>query len=153
MLCRDKYVILYAYIEPSFQRRDRSGGLGCCIRGVKHLIYKRSRGCSGERVMPTRNILAEIVQKVVEAAVPDKIILFGSRAKGEEAKDSDYDIFVLKSGVVHKRKLAQRIYLMLDVNVPVDVIVETPETFDKLKYNPFLIYNEIAKHGQVVYEK
>ena len=103
--------------------------------------------------MPTRNILAEIVQKVVEAAVPDKIILFGSRAKGEEAKDSDYDIFVLKSGVVHKRKLAQRIYLMLDVNVPVDVIVETPETFDKLKYNPFLIYNEIAKHGQVVYEK
>ena len=51
--------------------------------------------------MPTQNILAEIVQKVVEAAVPDKIILFGSRAKGEEAKDSDYDIFVLKSGVVH----------------------------------------------------
>ncbi len=103
--------------------------------------------------MPNQNILAEIVQKVVEAAVPDKIILFGSRAKGEQAKDSDYDIFVLKGGVVHKRKLAQRIYLMLDVSVPVDVIVETPETFDKLKDNPFLIYNEIAKHGQVVYEK
>ena len=127
--------------------------LGCCIRGVKHLILKRLRWCSGERVMPTQNILAEIVQKVVEEAVPDKIILFGSRAKGEQAKDSDYDIFVLKSGVVHKRKLAQRIYLMLDVNVPVDVIVETPETFDELKDNPFLIYNEIAKYGQVVYEK
>ena len=53
----------------------------------------------------------------------------------------------------HKRKLAQRIYLMLDVNVPVDVIVETPETFNELKDNPFLIYNEIAKYGQVVYEK
>lgn len=103
--------------------------------------------------MPTQNILAEIVKKVVEEAVPDKIILFGSRAKGEQAKDSDYDIFVLKSGVVHKRKLAQRIYLMLDVNVPVDVIVETPETFNELKDNPFLIYNEIAKYGQVVYEK
>jgi len=97
--------------------------------------------------MPNQDILAEIVQKVVEAAVPDKIILFGSRAKGEHARDSDYDIFVLKSDVVHKRKLAQRIYLM------VDVIVETPETFDKLKDNPFLIYNEIAKYGQVVYEK
>lgn len=103
--------------------------------------------------MPNQNILAEIVQKVVEEVVPDKIILFGSRAKGEQAKDSDYDIFVLKRGVVHKRKLAQRIYLMLDVNVPVDVIVETPETFDDLKDNPFLIYNEIAKHGRVVYEK
>nr|QNO50257.1 hypothetical protein HOIKONPE_00001 [Methanosarcinales archaeon ANME-2c ERB4] len=42
---------------------------------------------------------------------------------------------------------------MLDVTVPVGVIVETPETFDKLKDNPFQIYNEIAKHGQVVYEK
>ncbi len=65
--------------------------------------------------MPNQNILAEIVKKVVEEAVPDKIILFGSRAKGEWAKDSDYDIFVLKSGVVHKRKLARRItsYSML----------------------------------------
>nr|QNO50258.1 hypothetical protein HOIKONPE_00002 [Methanosarcinales archaeon ANME-2c ERB4] len=86
---------------------------GWCIRGVKHLIYKRLRWCSGERVIPTQNILAEIVQKVVEVAVPDKIILFGSRAKGEQAKDSDYDIFVLKDGVVHKRKLAQRIYSCL----------------------------------------
>ena len=127
--------------------------LGCSHTRCETFNIKKIERVSGERVMPTQNILAEIVQKVVEEAVPDKIILFGSRAKGEQAKDSDYDIFVLKSGVVHKRKLAQRIYLMLDVNVPVDVIVETPETFDELKDNPFLIYNEIAKYGQVVYEK
>lgn len=41
----------------------------------------------------------------------------------------------------------------LDVNVPVDVIVDTPERFNELKDNPFLIYNEIAKYGRVVYEK
>ncbi|MCD4784960.1 MAG: nucleotidyltransferase domain-containing protein [Candidatus Eremiobacteraeota bacterium] len=100
-----------------------------------------------------QNILTEIIQKVVEEAVPEKIILFGSRAKGEQTKDSDYDICVLKKGVFHKRKLAQRIYLALDVSASVDIIVETPEIFNELKNNPFLIYSDIAKFGNVVYEK
>jgi predicted nucleotidyltransferase len=103
--------------------------------------------------MPNRNILTEIVQKIVEEAVPEKIILFGSRAKGEQTNKSDYDICVLKKGVHHKRKLAQRIYLALDVNASVDVIVETPERFNELKNNPFLVYSDIAKYGRVVYEK
>jgi len=51
------------------------------------------------------------------------------------------------------RKLAQRIYLKLDVDVSVDIIVETPKRFNQLKDNPFLIYNEIAKYGRVIYEK
>ena len=103
--------------------------------------------------MSKQNILKNIVQKVIEEAIPEKIILFGSRAKEEQTKESDYDICVLKKGVLHKRKLAQRIYLTLDVNVPVDVIVETPEKFNELKNNPFLIYYDIAKYGRVVYEK
>ena len=103
--------------------------------------------------MPKQTILAEIIQKVVGEAVPDKIILFGSRAKGEQTEESDYDSCVLKKGVLHKRKLAQRIYLALDIKAPVDVIVETPERFNELKSNPFLIYCDIAKYGRVVYEK
>jgi len=39
------------------------------------------------------------------------------------------------------------------VGVAVDVIVETPDTFDELKDNPFLIYHDIALHGKVIYEK
>jgi predicted nucleotidyltransferase len=97
--------------------------------------------------------LKKIVKQVVDEADPDRIILFGSRAKGNAAKDSDYDIFVLKRGVTHRRKLAHDIYLKLDVKAPVDVIVETPERFNELKGNPFLLYNEIEKHGRVVYEK
>ena len=111
------------------------------------------RNPGGERAMPKQNILEEIVQKVIEEAVPEKIILFGSRAKGEQTKESDYDICVLKKGVLHKRKLAQGIYLALDVNAPVDVIVETLERFNELKNNPFLVYYDIAKYGRVVHEK
>ena len=103
--------------------------------------------------MPNKNHLKEITQQIVEEVAPDKIILFGSRAKKKQTKESDYDIFVLKNDITHKRKLAQKIYLKLDVDVPVDIIVETPERFNQLRDNPFLIYSEIAKYGRVIYEK
>lgn len=103
--------------------------------------------------MLNKDYLREITQQIVKEVAPDKIILFGSRAKEKQSKESDYDIFVLKNGVTHKRKLAQNIYLKLDVDVPVDIIVETPQRYNQLKNNPFLIYSEIAKYGRVIYEK
>ena len=105
--------------------------------------------------MPNKNYLKEITQQIVKEVAPDKIILFGSRAraKKKQSKESDYDIFVLKNDLTHKRKLAQRIYLKLDVDVSVDIIVETTQRYNQLKDNPFLIYSEIAKYGRVIYEK
>jgi len=103
--------------------------------------------------MPNKNYLKEITQQIVNEVAPDKIILFGSRAKKKPSKESDYDIFVLKNNITHKRKLTQRIYLKLDVDVPVDIIVETPKRYNQLKDNPFLIYSDIAKYGRVIYEK
>jgi len=57
--------------------------------------------------------LEEIVKRIVEEVDLDKIILFGSRAKGENEGRSDYDVCVLKKGVEHKRRLAQEIYSKL----------------------------------------
>jgi hypothetical protein len=56
--------------------------------------------------------------------------------------------------VTRRRNLAKQIYRSLyDIGLPVDVIVETPEHFEELKNNRFLIYKEIANHGQVIYER
>ncbi len=100
------------------------------------------------------NILEEIIKRIVEEAHPDKIILFGSQAKGKNKEWSDYDICVLKRDIGHRRKLAQRIYHKLfGVGASVDIIVETPEIFDELKGKWFLVYSEIAKYGSVIYEK
>ncbi|HID98531.1 MAG TPA: nucleotidyltransferase domain-containing protein [Thermodesulfobacteriaceae bacterium] len=98
--------------------------------------------------------LKEIVKRIVEEIDPDRIMLFGSMAKGKNKNWSDYDICVLKKGIENKRKLARQIYRKLfGVGVSVDVIVETPEKFNKLKDKWFLVYSEIAKHGRVIYEK
>ncbi|MFB3042127.1 MAG: nucleotidyltransferase domain-containing protein [Candidatus Poribacteria bacterium] len=100
------------------------------------------------------NPLERAIEIIVKVADPDQIILFGSRARGDAKQDSDYDICVIKSGISQRRKLTQQIYRSLfGVGVPIEVIVETPERFDTLKDNPFLIYREIARYGRVIYEK
>jgi len=99
--------------------------------------------------------LKKIVDIIARSADPNRIILFGSRAKGtQDPKRSDYDICAIKSGVTHRRELAMKLYRDLyGVGVPVDVIVETPETFEKARDNPFVIYHDIAKQGRIIYER
>ena len=98
--------------------------------------------------------LKKIIDIITRSADPDRIILFGSRSKGTQTIESDYDLCVIKRGVKHRRQLAMELYRNLyGVGVPVDVIVETPETFDELRDNPFMIYHDIAHQGRIIYEK
>lgn len=98
--------------------------------------------------------IEDVVERIVQGVQPNKIILFGSHAREDYKGESDYDICVIKEGVKHRRKLAQRIYrLLYGVGVAVDIIVETPENFDQLKSDPFLIYKEITRDGRLLYEK
>ena len=98
--------------------------------------------------------LKEIIKRIVEETDPDKIILFGSRAKDKGKIGSDYDICVLKSDKIKRNDLEKRIYQKLyGLGIPIDIIVETTERFKKLKDNKFLIYREIARHGRTIYEK
>ncbi|MEW6007309.1 MAG: nucleotidyltransferase domain-containing protein [bacterium] len=100
------------------------------------------------------NILEEIIKRIVKEVSPDKIVLFGGRAKDGNKRLGDYDICVLKKGIRHKGKVAKRIYHRLfGVGAAVDIIVQNPKKFEELKDNPFLIYREIEKFGKVLYEK
>lgn len=98
--------------------------------------------------------LQKAVDIIVKVADPDKIILFGSHARGDNRKDSDYDLLVLKKGVEKRRKLAQEIYInFTDIGAPVDVIVADLDRYEDLKKDPYLIYMEADKDGKIVYEK
>lgn len=49
-------------------------------------------------------VLAEIIRRIVKVAAPEKIILFGSAARGEMGPNSDVDLLVIKAGA-HRRQL------------------------------------------------
>lgn len=98
--------------------------------------------------------LNEIVRRIIAAIDPDKIILFGSRARGDARPDSDYDLLVIKDTTERTLKLEQRAYrAMLGVLGPADILVETPERLDVLRDAPGCVYRDALKEGHVVYER
>ncbi len=49
--------------------------------------------------------LEKAIEIIIQSVDPDKIILFGSRARGDHKKESDYDICVIKKGVSKSGKV------------------------------------------------
>ncbi|WP_251941206.1 nucleotidyltransferase domain-containing protein [Salinibacter ruber] len=96
-------------------------------------------------------VLDIIIERIVEVADPERIILFGSGARDEMGPHSDLDLLVVKSGV-HRRKLAQRIYRnLIGVGHPVDIVVVTPEDLDQYADSHALIISPALKEGTEVY--
>lgn len=96
-------------------------------------------------------VLDDVVRRIVEVAQPEKVILFGSAARGELKPDSDLDLLVIKSGV-HRRRLAQAIYMNLfGVGPAVDIVVVTPEDVERYKDSFALVIEPALREGKVVY--
>ena len=96
--------------------------------------------------------LDEIIGRIVEVAQPEEIILFGSGARGHLGPDSDLDLLVVKSGVGHRRRLAQEIDLALfGIPVPVDIVVVTPEDIQAFRDKIGGIIGPALREGKRVY--
>jgi predicted nucleotidyltransferase len=98
------------------------------------------------------DVLAEMVRRIVEVARPDRIVLFGSAARGDAGPDSDLDVLVVKAGVSHRRRLAQEIYGRL-VGIPraIDVLVVTPDDIERLRDNVGTIIGSALSEGRDLY--
>lgn len=95
--------------------------------------------------------LQQIIERIVEVAQPEKIILFGSAARGEMGPNSDVDLLVIKAGA-HRRDLEGRIYRNLHgVGEAGDVVVVTPEDIERYGESSALVIAPALKEGRVVY--
>lgn len=96
--------------------------------------------------------LKEIIRRVVETAQPERIILFGSAARGEMGPNSDVDLLVVKRGKFDQRKLTGDIYQSLyGVGHAVDVIVVTPEQVEQHRQSFWLVIAAAMRDGREVY--
>ena len=77
--------------------------------------------------------LQDVIKRLVDAYHPNKIYLFGSRARGSADSGSDYDLLlVVPENADRKLKTAGRAYEALwGIKVPVDVVVWTNSEFNK----------------------
>jgi len=97
--------------------------------------------------------LDQVVERLVAASSPARIIVFGSVAMGTTTKDSDLDLLVLLDDVVDARKESVRLRAAIgDVGAPVDVIVMSRERFERTKQVIGGIAYPAHKYGRVIYE-
>jgi len=100
-----------------------------------------------------QEVLDEIIRRIIEVAQPEKIILFGSAARGEMGPNSDVDLLVIKSGA-HRRRVAQAIYMnLIGVGQAVDVVVVTPEDIERYRDAFALVIEPALREGRVVYAR
>ena len=100
------------------------------------------------------NDLKKLVEKL-KPLNPEKIILFGSAAKGKIRQDSDIDVLIVKRT---KKSPAERVAEVLKAvwgNIPnVEPQVLTPsEFYQAVTENRFFITQEVLKYGKIIYEK
>lgn len=79
------------------------------------------------------------------------IILFGSRARGTDTKNSDFDFFIIIDKDINfseKRKIIGRIKIKLaELKIPNDVIIQSTKTVDERKSNVGYLTYYVLKEG------
>jgi len=99
--------------------------------------------------------LAETVRRLVQALQPERIVLLGSRARGEVDEESDLDLLVLQRTDARRieREWAAEEALGWDRPLATDVMVLTPEEYDRGLARGDPILREIEEEGVSVYER
>ena len=98
-------------------------------------------------------MLREMVDRLVHALHPDWIYLFGSRARGEAAPDSDYDLLVVVSASdlpPHRRDLLA-FRALCGVGAAKDVVVYTREDFESRSRAASSLPATVLREGRLVY--
>lgn len=101
-----------------------------------------------------RQLLEEMTRRILTVSNPERILLFGSHARGDANIDSDFDLLVIEQGVDRPRQRSIEIRRALrGLRVPVDIIVATPYQIETYRSAPGLIYGVALREGQVLYER
>lgn len=98
--------------------------------------------------------IRQMVGRIVQQFRPQQVILFGSYAVGKAGPDSDVDLLVVMpiSGSKRQKRLELRMALH-DVGVSKDIIVVTPDEFDRRKNIVGTIEYPAARQGKVLYAR
>ncbi len=95
-----------------------------------------------------------MVKRIVKKHHPEKMILFGSHARGDAGPTSDVDILVVMDFAGPKlRKLVELQDVSDDIALPVDILVTTPEDFAWRKDVVGTIEWPATREGRLLYAR
>jgi predicted nucleotidyltransferase len=78
--------------------------------------------------MSDEAVIAVMIERIRAACDPRRIVLFGSRARGQTGPDSDVDLLVVLDRIEHRRRQAVALRrLLADLPLAKDIVLATPE--------------------------
>lgn len=105
-------------------------------------------------VTDTDQVLDEIVARIREAVEPQRVVLFGSHARGEGRPDSDLDILIVAPSPLPRWKRTPPIYrLLAGLGVSKDLVWWTPEEVSEWRGVRSHFINRALREGRVLYER
>lgn len=104
--------------------------------------------------MLTASEIDSLIQRIVGACNPEKIILFGSYAKGAATMTSDLDLLIVKETLLPMKRRADDLASIVSGSlIPIDIHVYTPEEIEEYGKEPYTFVHSMLKTGKVLHEK
>lgn len=95
-----------------------------------------------------------MVHEIVTRFNPEKVILFGSQARGDMTPDSDVDLLVVMPEGINRRETAIEILTVLsDSPLPKDVLVTTPRQIATRGRVIATVLHTALTEGKVLYAR
>lgn len=101
-----------------------------------------------------QDLLDHIVSTIVKRFDPERIVLFGSRARGDHRPDSDFDLFVEMESDQRLPERAVAISAAFGLHPwSMDIIAYTPEEVARMRGRVGALLTTIEREGRVLYER
>jgi predicted nucleotidyltransferase len=99
-------------------------------------------------------IIREMVSRIRVAVDPNRIVLFGSRARGEADPNSDIDILIIAPSTLPRWRRTVPLYrLLAGVGAAKDLVWWTPEEVEEWRMVRSHFVTTALREGKVLYEK
>ena len=118
-------------------------------------LYSQINVDTGHCDCNSKSVINEIVDIIIPLVEPDKIILFGSYARGDQTEKSDVDLLILKKELTDGYKLMCTLYDAFfenDLDKSIDVIPVDYDKYYELCDSVGYIYYTVKREGKLVYE-
>lgn len=102
----------------------------------------------------TPELLDEVVRRILQVGSPRRVVLFGSRARGDIRPDSDLDLLIVEDSELPRYRRAPR-YLraLLGLFPAKDIVVWTPAEVEAWRNVPNAFVTTVLREGRTIYER
>ena len=95
---------------------------------------------------------ATLIRPLVERFDPYQVILFGSRARGDNHEDSDFDLIIVAESLAEEKQIREEVHETASLNrISVDLLVTTPARLREQAGIPGTVYRNAIREGRVLH--